>query len=265
MNMIAVDDERLALRALEEVVHEIYPDGALSSFTAPTRALEYAQTHQVDVAFLDVEMGGMTGLELAEKLTDIYDKTNIIFITGYSKYALPAFAVSPSGYLIKPVSPEALEKEMSRLRYPIAETRKSVRIQTFGNFEVFVDGKPLPFSRTKSKEVLAYLVDRKGAAITRKELAGILWGDQEYTRSVQTHLQILLTDMIHALEAAGVGDVVIRQRGSFAIDSSRVDCDYYNFTRQDPAALSAYSGEYMANYSWAEFTQGILNEKRERM
>lgn len=262
MNMIAVDDERLALRALEQVIRALYPNDALFCFTTPTAALAHAREQRVDVAFLDIEMGGMTGLELAEKLTEIYSKTNIIFTTGYSDYALPAFALSPSGYLLKPVTEEALAKEIADLRHPVA--RQAVRIQTFGHFEVFVGDKPLPFARTKSKEMLAYLVDRKGAGITRKEIAAILWGDQEYTRSMQTHLQILITELVHTLEEAGVGDILIRQRGTLAIDTTRVECDYYRFNQRDPDALLAYSGEYMANYSWAEYTQAVLNEKRMR-
>lgn len=265
MNMIAVDDERLALRALEQVVRSLYPDSLLLCFTSPTKALEYAQAHRVDIAFLDVEMGGMSGLELAQALRTAYDRTNIIFTTGHPKYALPAFSLSPSGYLLKPVTPDAVAKEIENLRHPVENVKKAVRIQTFGHFEVFVDGKPLPFGRTKSKELLAYLVDRKGAGITRKELAAILWGDQEYTRSIQTHLQILITDMMRALQDAGVGDVVIHQRGSFAVDTARVDCDYFRFIRGDSGALDTYAGEYMTNYSWAEFTQGSLDEKRKRM
>lgn len=265
MNIIAVDDERLALLALEEVIQSLYPDADLHCFLAPTKALEYARAHQVDIAFLDIEMGGMSGLELAERLNAIYGKTNVVFTTSHSKYALPAFALAPSGYLLKPVTPEAVQREMGNLRHPVGLAQRHVRIQTFGHFAVFVDDKPVPFCRTKAKEILAYLVDRKGAAITRKELASVLWGDHEYTRSIQTHLQILISDLMHALEEASIKEIVIRQHGSLAIDKARVECDYYDFIQGDVKAANAFYGEYMANYSWAEFTEGTLSEMKKQM
>lgn len=265
MNIIAVDDERLALRALEEVVLALYPDCTLACFTSPSKALAHAAGQQVDVALLDIEMGGMTGLALAERLMALYRHTNIIFTTGYSEYALPAFSLAPSGYLLKPVTAAALEKEMARLRHPVAQAERRVRIQTFGHFELFINEKPLLFSRARSKEVLAYLVDRKGAGITRKELAAILWGDRAYTRNVQTHLQILITDLLRTLEEAGISHIVIRRHGHYAIDAAAVDCDFYSFSKGSTDAGNAYGGEYMTNYSWAEYTQGMLDEKQRHL
>lgn len=263
MNIIAVDDERLALRALAESIHEAMPDSTLTCFTAPSKALAYAEKTLVDVAFLDIKMGGMNGLVLAKKLKELHGQMNIIFTTGYSEYALPAFSLPASGYIMKPVSTESVRYEIENLRYPVAESEKTVRIQTFGHFEVFVHGRPLPFSRAKSKEILAYLTDRRGAAITRKDIAAVLWGDQEYTRSLQTHLQILITDMMRTLKEVGADDIIIHHRGSFALDISKVDCDYYNFIAWDSKAINAYTGEYMSNYSWALFTEGVLNDKEQ--
>lgn len=265
MNVIIVDDERLALMALEAVVTKLEPNATLHSFTEPSKALAYAEGTQVDVAFLDIEMGGMTGLSLAEKLRELHKKTNVIFTTGYSQYALPAFELSASGYLIKPVAEDAVARELANLRYPVAKVKKNVRIQTFGHFEVFVDDRPLCFARAKSKEILAYLVDRKGAGIMRKEMAAILWGDREYTRTVQTHLQILISELTRTLQEAGAGKVLIHYRGNYAVDASRVSCDYYDFNAGIPEAIEAYAGEYMANYSWAEFTQSVLNDRRKRL
>lgn len=134
-----------------------------------------------------------------------------------------------------------------------------MRIQCFGNFEVFVDGKPVEFKRSKSKEILAYLVDRNGAAVKNKELAAILWEDQAYTRSMQSHLQTLIVEMLRALDAVGVKDIIIKQRGSFAVDIAKVYCDAYQFNYRDIKGVNAFHGEYMANYSWGEFRIGNLN------
>lgn len=262
MHIMAVDDEQYALMALEQVIRAAYPGNELACFMLPSEALAHARAHRVDVAFLDIEMGAVSGLSFAKSLKDIHGKTNIIFTTGHSQYALPAYALSPSGYLLKPITTEALVYEMDNLRHPLTEDVSPVYIQTFGHFEVFAGGKPLPFARAKSKELLAYLVDRKGAAIARKEIAATLWEDQPYTRSMQTHLQILISSLMQTLREAGAGDILIRQHGRYAIDTTKVRCDYYDFCQGDARAVNAYCGEYMANYSWAEFTEGMLSKKK---
>lgn len=114
-------------------------------------ALDYAGGHPCDTAFLDVEMAGMSGMALAERLRRMKPDVNIIFVTGHGSYRDEAFGLHASGYLMKPVTARKVREELKDLRYPVAPARR-VRIRTFGNFEVYLDGKPLMFrySRTGS-------------------------------------------------------------------------------------------------------------------
>ena len=126
MNILAVDDERIQLEELEEAIKEAIPDAAVISFRKPKEALEYVKElktkdSHVDLAFLDVEMSVMNGLELAKELKEIYKKTNIVFVTGYSQYAVDAFSVPACDYIMKPVSKDGVLKAMERLRNPIKE------------------------------------------------------------------------------------------------------------------------------------------------
>lgn len=149
MRFLAVDDEEIMLYQLRNLLRSIRPDAEILSFTWPDDALEAAGQKQVDAAFLDIEMDAMTGLELAVKLKEINPGISVIFVTGYPKYALDAFAVHATGYLLKPVTKEALERELT---YICAKPEKQeiVRVQTFGGFEVFVEGETVKFARTKS-------------------------------------------------------------------------------------------------------------------
>jgi len=104
MNIIAVDDEQFALELCEQTIRDVLPGCSLSAFVTPSKALSYAEKNRVDIAFLDIEMGGMSGIELAKRLKAIYGKTNIVFVTGYSEYALDSYAVSATDYLLKPLS-----------------------------------------------------------------------------------------------------------------------------------------------------------------
>ncbi len=95
-------------------------------------------------------------------------------------------------------------------------------------------GRALAFKRSKSKELLAYLVDRNGATCTNGEMLAVLWEDKPDTASLHSHLRNLIFDLSHALEDAGVTGLLIRGRSTLALDTSKVDCDYYNFPAGQP-------------------------------
>ena len=260
MRILLVDDEPLALLDLERTLQQIAPEAALYSFLSAEKALAATAEILPEVAFLDIQMPGINGLGLAKALKDRAPTVNIIFVSAYSDYMAQAFTLHASGYITKPVTLQDISRELNDLRYPLARPAKRIRIQTFGNFEVFADGKPIHFSRSRAKEILAYLVDRKGAGVSKKELAGILWSDEAYTRSKQYELQHLVQSLIKSLQAVQAEAILIRQHNSLAVDTSQFDCDYYQFERWDTQAINAYHGEYMANYSWAEWTAGALDK-----
>jgi len=264
MRILAADDERIPLELLTEAIREACPDAEIHGFRDPMELLDFAEGADADAAFLDIQMRGMTGLELARRLKDINHTINIIFVTGYSQYAGDAFGLRASGYVMKPPTKEKIEAELKNLRNPIGMPQPSQRLfaQCFGNFEVFADGKPLRFEYARSKEVLAYLIDRQGAAVNTGELCGALWENGE-SESQRVQLRKYISDLHRTLEKAGVGEAFPKERNSFAIARNAFDCDYYRFLKGDAAAVNAYNGEYMAQYSWAEMTLGALEQKRE--
>ena len=261
MNIIAVDDEKLALRDLTQILELVLPEASVSGFRTPQEALAHAWAVPVDIAFLDVEMKGMNGLELAKQLKDIRGRTNIVFATGFSQYAVDAFSVCASDYILKPVEPEAIRRALERLRSPVHEAGHGLRVQCFGNFEVFHQGKPVEFSRSKAKELFAYLIHKHGAGCTTRELCAVLFEDKAYSLSLSKQMQVIISSMTHSLEKVGSRNVIIKTYNNIAVDMIKLDCDFYRFLAWDPEAVNAYSGEYMANYGWAEFMLGYLDSK----
>lgn len=262
MRMIVVDDEPLALMDLMETLRKVEPDADVEGFGDAEAALESAARQRVDVAFLDIEMSEMNGLELAKRLKDIRGETNIIFATGFSEYAVDAFGMFASGYLLKPVAAEAIIKAMKNLRSPTPRcANKQLRVQAFGNFEVFVNGAPLRFSRRKSKELFAYLIHKRGTDCSTREIAAVLYGDTPYTFSLQKQVQTIISAMMHALQDAGKRDCIVRSYNKMAVDAEKIDCDLYRFLNREADAVNEYMGEYMANYSWADFVAGYLDSR----
>lgn len=261
MNILAADDERMALESLIAAIEVAAPEASVQGFRKSGEALEYARENHCDVAFLDIEMRGMNGLELAKNLKEIQPDINVIFVTGYSQYMGEAFEQHVSGYVLKPVDAERVTKELRNLRFPVEEKEKEHRIQaqTFGNFEMFGDGTPLKFRYSKSKEILAYLIDRRGAAVTTQEICAVLWEDEAVTMSMKSQVRNCITDLRRTFAEYGCEEIVIRKGRDLAVDVDRFECDLYDFLRMDVSAINSYRGEYMTQYSWAEMTLGSLS------
>lgn len=266
MRIIAVDDERLALNNIVALLKQVMPEAEICGFTKSLDAFAWLSAHSADIAFLDIEMGEMNGISLAKRCKDLCPGINIIFITGYDQYTMDALRLHASGYLMKPVRAEDLYIELDNLRYPIpvAPTHR-VRIQTFGNFEIFVDSQPLKFPLTKCRECLAYLVDRKGALVTVSELASVLWEDKPLDHSLRNFIHQVIFALTKTLKAVHANDILIKRSREIAIDPSKVDCDYYRALSGDVGQLNLFAGEYMNNYSWAEITVGGLLNLKEKL
>ena len=256
MNYIAVDDEPFALEDIEDALRAASPEAELHSFAAPSKALEYAHISPVDIAFLDIELGSTSGLLLAKQLKDLRPEVHIIFVTSHEQYAVKAFQVHATGYLIKPATADDIRRELTFL-YGAAPAPKRVRVQTFGGFEVFVEGRPLQFGRSKAKELLAYLIDRRGVSVTTGQACAVLWEDEDGSAK-KSYLRNLVTDLRAALAEAGAEDVLVKGFNCLAIDPERLDCDSYRFLSGDPQAVNAYRHDYLPGYSWAEFSVSVL-------
>lgn len=264
MRILVVDDGQLAINSLIRTLCLVAPNCDYISAMTTDDALTWLRQSPVDAAFLNLEMPGMDGLGLAKTIRQIQPRCNLIPVTEHPEYALEALQIFVSGFLLKPVSEAAVRSVLENLRYPAEDTPVGVKIQCFGNFEIFVGGRPLAFKRSKSKELLAYLVDRNGATCTNGEMLAVLWEDKPDTASLHSHLRNLIFDLNHTLDDAGVRDLLVRGRNTLAIDTGKVECDYYNFLRGERTALNAYRGEYMTQYSWAEVTRSALRQQAER-
>ena len=262
MKILCVDNEQYALEILARSIKEAAPDSEVLKYSRAADVITSLKDEgrDPDVLFLDIEMPGMTGLQLAGAVKAECPNVNIVFVTGYSDYALEALKLRPSGYVMKPATREKISNELQNLRNPPKRTvaDKKVKICCFGNFEVFINEKPMPFLRSKSKELLAYLVDRRGAGVDRAEMAAILWENMSYDRSIQKQLNVIRSDLLKSLEDAGILNIVVQSRNSLAINPKAFDCDYYMALSGDVMAFNDFHGEYMAQYSWAEFTTGAL-------
>ena len=275
MNVIAVDDEKLALDSLVRVLGKVFDNSNILGFQRSQEALEKSKNliedgEQLDYAFLDVEIREMNGIELAKRLKEICPSVRILFVSAYNQYACEAFQLHAKGYILKPATEELIVEALdsmeiewrSKNKKKDLDISKSVFVHTFGNFDVYAQNEPVSFERSKSKELFAYLVDRRGAGSSTAEIAAILWEDLDDKKKVKSATQTVIHSMIQSLKDVNIGDVIVKKWNYLAVDVTKIECDYYKFLEGDIVAVNSYMGEYMTNYSWAEMTTASLLEQK---
>lgn len=279
-NVIAVDDEQNALNRFERLIAQDNRLSLLSTFTKPTEALEYVKNNHVDIAFLDIEMPEMTGLELAEALMDYNPYIEIVFVTAYNQYALEAFRAHATGYLLKPLSREdftaqidIMEKKL--LKEHVAKDDK-LYISCLGSFSIKKSldaGENIRFRTSKAEELLAFLIHSEGRPRSKDMILDNLWPDADIDKAAN-NFRVTCTYIRSSLADLGYVDILLRDHDDYSINTSKIYCDYIEFRKkisdidslsleESQKLINMYKGTYLENrfYDWAEDARGWLENR----
>ena len=256
MRIICVDDEKLVLGFAVHLCKELPQVDEVKGFSSALEALDWLKENPADIALLDIDMPNMNGISLAVKIKEQCPHTAIIFLTGYSHYAVEAFKIHAQGYLLKPISKEKLAEEIdyalsakAPVRYPHLYAR------TFGEFNLLIDGKPVHFARSKSEELLAYLIDKRGAGVSRSVVFAALYEDALYDRKMQKQLDVIIRSLRETLVQNGADGLFQMKAGKLWVNTEMFECDLYRLLDGDADAVNSFRGEYMSSYSWASMTE----------
>lgn len=118
-SIIMVDDSKPILADSLSVLEEALPYATITGFVWPLEAIEYAKANRVALAILDIELGTASGLDLCHTLLEINPRTNVVFLTAFPDYSLDAWGTEACGFMVKPITPEGVRKQLSKLRYPL--------------------------------------------------------------------------------------------------------------------------------------------------
>lgn len=251
MKIIYVDDEKPAIDNFRLTVANFPEIGELHTFQSGEESLDFVKKHMVDAAFLDMEMPGIHGLDLARALKAQNPNIRIIFVTAFSQYALDAWKVDATGYLLKPYTASDIRKELLKCTYKPLPSHRVV-IETMPTLSVTIDGSPLYFPGAKPREMFAYLVECGEAGFTTGECIACLWPDRAADANTQSLYRMTWKRLVDALESAGVGDIVTTLENRRFLKTEKVDCDLYHILAGDKLAQKKYSGDYLQDYEWAE-------------
>lgn len=263
MYIIGCDNKSSVISKLERILRAIDPEGEHRFYT-DVQSLISDLDKPVEIAFIDMYMPKMDGITLAKKTTARYPLCNIVFMADEadSQMMAAAFAIHASGYIIKPFDKAKINDALLQRRYRFPDlSSRPVKVQCFGKFEAFVNGKPVELKRQKSKMLLAYLIDSQGALCDIDALIGNIEPDCPSDEQTKKKIRIYIGDLMVFFAKNRVKDLIIKSSGTFGINTSLIDCDYYRYLSSDPYAISKYNGEYMTGYDFADETRELLRIK----
>lgn len=261
MRAIVTDDEPLMLKRFMRLCADIPDLHIVGQFESAQAALEYAGSHPVELAFLDVEMPVMNGVELAKRLRSLRPDILIVFVSAFDEYIWDSNQIGGDYYVVKPYNRETLEMVMERIRLLSHRQRKKLYIQTFGRFVVLRDGDVVPLTG-KAKEILALVVTRRGREISNQEIYSTIWEGRTYSNVSMGVFYNALTRLKRALKAASLEQLLISTRHGQMVDTSMFDCDYYAWQDGNMEQRDRFEREFLSEYSWGEYILAdILSEE----
>lgn len=232
---ILVDDEKLALTALENKLRQFPNIQIVQSYMGDEFSIDALSHLDIDVIFLDIEMGQSTGLELASNIQTKYPHIQIVFVTAHSEYAVQAFEINSLDYLLKPITPTRLEKTINRIieKKKVSTPSNKVPqsplvVHCFGEFRCFHNNSPVSFKTAKVKELFAYFIIHHDTPIHRDILIEALWPEQDYNKS-KTNLHTCLSHLRKQLSNYGLTNCISLVNHSYSFSLGAITSDVKNF------------------------------------
>lgn len=233
LRVIIVDDEGLSLKRLSRILSESGEVVVCQTFRNPLEAYEYARDNPIDVAFLDISMPQISGMKLSRQLHELYEALDVVFVTGYEEYALQAFDISATDYLLKPVSAERVRQALDKIRRrPMRqEVEPVLEVRMFGGFKLMHPGpdrKPLKLRSPKTEELFAFLLYKR--SVSRDEIMDTLWSGFESGKA-SNNLNSNLHYIRKAISESGLKVCLLADRNEVQIVETSLSCDLYAFER----------------------------------
>lgn len=259
MKTIVVNENKEAISKFLREAHGVRELDVQATFQNASEALSYITTHQIELVVLDVNMTGMDGIHLGYEIRNRNPEILLIYIMEDEKYALDAIRLHAAAYITGAYTEDDLRYAAETARLLSRRRRKRIFARTFGYFDVFVDGKPIMFKSAKAKELLAYLIDRRGGIVTTDQMINALWEDRPNDEATQNLCSKLVKTLRNELKEYGADDMLIVARGSRRVDTEMFECDLYDMLDGSKRGKDQYMGEYLLDYSWSENRNALLD------
>lgn len=233
MRAVLVDDEFYVMQNLKLKLNEIDGIEVVGMYDNANEFLSELHLSQPDVVFLDVEMPKMDGFALLGHILETGQSPHIIFVTAYSQYAVKAFEIDATDYIVKPVELNRLKQSLSRIMKPEPEPQLSndrIKIRCFRSFSI--QAGEIDFNTgwktKKAEELVAYLLCEKGKFVPKEKIADALWPEMDGEKS-QASLHAAYYYLKLQEKNKGRKLPIESQRGKMRFQIDEVSCDLIEF------------------------------------
>ena len=278
MKVIIVDDEPLALRHLAQELERIGGLNILGQYRNPQLALERITQEPMDAVFLDIQMPGVNGIELAERILQLYPHMAIVFVTAYDEYAIKAFELNALDYILKPIQHERLQKTIQRLGKQAPLEAVAARnadpenglIHSLRSLQLELAGqKPLTlrWKTVKAQEIFAFLLHHRGTVVKKQVLLDQFWPGIDWKKGITqlytTVYQIrkVINEEKMSVQIVNCDEGYLLEMNGTRLDVQEWEANLNTAPPLDPetldvhlSVLQQYRGDYLADhhYLWAE-------------
>lgn len=237
MKVIIVDDEPNMIFTMSRLLSHFKNVEIVATFEKTDGILEFIHTNEVNLAFLDIEIGMSSGIELAKHIRNIQDKLEIVFTTSHSSYAIEAFNVYALDYMVKPVTKKRLEQTLKRITERINASFENERsnfkhhIYCFGNFDVTTNrGISVKWISKKSTELLAYLLLNSPKSVSKTQIIETLFSSMSISNP-EVYLNTIVYQLRKALNQLDINDVILSHNNQYRIDLKHFHVDFIEFEK----------------------------------
>lgn len=241
MKVMVIDDEYLMLEEMEYLLSQYRGVEIAGLYSNAKKALKNAEIIMPDAVFMDIDMPGMNGLELALKIQEKVPDVRIVFITAYSEYALEAYSTHPIDYLLKPVEKDRLFKTLDFIRKAVSASRKiedaenrQIKIQCFGTLNItdlagrIILSDTMKLNNQKERKLLAYLIYRFDRPVSRTELLELLFDGADSSRTIN-HMHVMIHDLRQLFSELKINFEIRYSGGRYFCKIAPQVCDYVDF------------------------------------
>lgn len=260
LRIAVLDDENHALERFASVSEELDEIEHCELFDDAEDLLVFLKSNPVNMVFLDIEMPGRSGMQLAEEIRELNAGISVVFVTAFTQYAVEAFELSAFDYLLKPVSKERLMKTLDRFaggRISPGGKDQRVDIHCFRRFELRIDDQVVPLNNLKAKELLAFLISRKGAETSWDQITETLWPDADHEKA-HNNLHATTHRLRKWLAEKGISRIFEARRNNYRVVPSELACDLMDLEKalrdgDTKKAILMYTGDFLEEegYEWA--------------
>jgi len=264
INTIIVDNNPLCVEMLADMC-QTFGDLIINSFTDSGEAALYAKKNHINLAFLDIEMEGLSGIQLGQTLRNINPDIILMYISSSESGCADAMRLKADAYIFKPYSMADISYAIGKARLLTKNSSQSIAIKTKGVFEIIINNRPIHFSNAKAKELLALCIRYRGYDVLMDTAISLLWPGRSVDEKTKRLYRKAVLCIKKTLGNYTSSALFTSSRGSCRVNPVNFKCDYYHFLSKNSNSSHRDNALYFSTYPWSTAVGCLINNETEQV